>query len=99
MWSRCWQPVASAAVSVEQMRSTAAVTAPQRVCPITRISFAPATAQPYSMLPSTFRLVTLPAMRTLKMSPTPRSKINSAGVRESMQLRTTASGCCPSPWR
>ena len=51
---------------------------------------------PYSMLPSTFRLVTFPAIRTLKMSPTPRSKISSAGVRESMQLRTTASGCCPS---
>ena len=41
------------------------------------------------------RLVTFPATRTLKMSPTPRSKISSAGVRESMQLRTTASGCWP----
>ena len=38
---------------------------------------------------------TLPAIRTLKMSPTPRSKISSAGVRESMQLSTTASGCWP----
>ena len=49
--SRCWQPVASAAVPAEPARSTAAVTAPHRVCPITRISFAPATAQAYSMLP------------------------------------------------
>ena len=78
------------------MRLTAAVTAPHRVCPMTRISFAPATAQPYSTLASTFRLVTLPAMRTLKMSPMPKSKISSAGVRESMQLSTTAKGCCPS---
>ena len=33
------------------------------------------------MLPSAFRLVTFPASRTLKTSPTPRSKISSAGVR------------------
>ena len=39
------------------------------------------------MLPSTLRLMTLPATRTLKMSPTPMSKISSAGVRESMQLK------------
>ncbi len=35
-------------------------------------------------------------MRIVKASPTPRSKISSVGVRESMQLRTTASGNCPS---
>ena len=85
--------MAPATVAEEPARSTAAVTAPHRVWPMTRISFAPATRHPYSTLPSTFRLATFPAIRTLKMSPIPRSKINSAGVRESMQLSTTASGC------
>ena len=42
---------------------------------------APTTAQPYSMLPRIFGLATLPATRTLKISPRPRSKMISAGVR------------------
>ena len=55
----------------------------------------PDSAHAYSTLPRIFRLVTFPATRTTKMSPTPVSKISSAGVRLSMQLRITASGCCP----
>ena len=62
-------------------RSTAAVTAPHWVWPMTRITLAPATAQPYSRLASTSAQITLPAIRTLKTSPNPRSRINSAGVR------------------
>ena len=77
--SMCWQPVASAAEPVAAVSSTAAVTAPQRVWPITSTSFAPATAQPYSDAPEHLPPVMLPAMRTLKMSPTPRSKISSVG--------------------
>ena len=38
----------------------------------------------------------LPAIRTLKTSPSPRSKTISTGVRESMQLKITAIGNCPS---
>ena len=83
----CWQPVTWSSGSVSPAVLTAVVTAPQRVWPRTRISLAPATAQAYSMLPSTCWLATLPAMRTLKMSPRPMSKINSAGLRESMQLK------------
>jgi len=74
----------------------AAVTAPHRVCPMTRISFAPATAHPYSTLPSTFRLEMFPAMRTLRMVPHPPCRRSTRRAwRESMQLSTTARGCCP----
>ena len=95
MGSKFWQPVFSVTLIFDDARFTAAVTAPQRVCPTTRISFAPATAQPYSMLPSTLGLVTFPATRTLKISPRPMSKIISEGVRESMQESTMAIGCWP----
>ena len=41
-------------------------------------------------------LIMFPAIRTLKMSPSPWSKISSAEVLLSMQLSITANGCCPS---
>ncbi len=79
--------------------TAAASRLPQRVWPRTRISLAPATLQAYSTLPITFRLVMFPATRTLNMSPTPRSKSNSAGVRELMQLTTTARGVGRLSWQ
>ena len=63
---------------------------------MTTSNFAPATAQPYSMLPRTLSRSMFPAIRTLKTSPSPRSKTISTGVRESMQLKITAIGNCPS---
>ena len=41
-------------------------------------------------------LMKLPAMRALKTSPKPWSKISSTEVRESMQLKTAAKGHWPS---
>ena len=70
--------------------------APHFVCPNTTIIFAPATLQPNSILPRISSLTTLPAILTLKTSPNPWSKINSAEVLLSIQLKITANGCCPS---
>ena len=93
---RLVSPVASTVSRPFATRSQVAFTAPQRVWPSTTISFAPATLHANSMLPSAFGLATLPARRTLKMSPRPRSKRSSAGERLSMQLRMQAIGCWPS---
>ena len=75
--------------------SQAPFTAPQAVCPRTKISFVPANLQANSMLPKISWLTKFPAMRTLKISPIPWSKTNSAGTRESIQLKTVAKGNCP----
>ena len=93
---RLVKPVACTVSRPLPTMSHVAFTAPQLVWPNTKINFAPATLQANSMLPSTLRDNTLPAKRTLKMSPRPRSNRISAGDRESMQLSTTAMGCCPS---
>ncbi len=76
--------------------SQAPLTAPQRVWPRTTTALAPASLHANSIDPRMSSLSTFPAMRQLKMSPSPWSKINSALVRESMQLRMMAMGCCPS---
>ncbi len=89
------QPVASAMGVSEPKRSTAALTAPHELWPMTTTSFAPAQRHAYSMLPRTLSFATLPATRTMKASPRPRSKTSSTGARESMQLRTTAMGYWP----
>jgi hypothetical protein len=59
--------------------SQAPFTAPHFVWPSTTIIFEPATLHPNSILPRMSSLIILPAMRTLKTSPSPWSKINSAG--------------------
>jgi len=68
--------------------------APQLVWPMISTAFDPAALQANSMLPSTSSSATFPAMRPLKTSPIPKSRINSAGARESIQLKTTAAGYC-----
>ena len=76
--------------------SHAPFTAPQPECPKTTISLEPASLQANSIEPTISSFNTFPAMRILKISPSPWSKISSADVRESMQLRMTAKGYCPS---
>ena len=78
--------------------SMAPLIAPQAVCPITKTTLAPATLQANSMLPKISSFAMLPATRTLKISPMPRSMITSAGARESMQLRITAAETAPWRW-
>ena len=55
----------------------------------------PATFVANSILPKMSSLIMFPAIRTLKTSPKPWSKISSADVRLSIQLKITANGCCP----
>ena len=59
---------------------------------MTAIIFAPESFVANSMLPSMSGFSILPATRQLKMSPRPRSKMISAGARESMHPRITAAG-------
>jgi hypothetical protein len=73
------------------------LTAPQPLCPRTRMRSTFSSATAYSMLPFTVTpapSTTLPVSRTTKMSPTPTSKGISSATRESAQLTITASGNC-----
>ena len=93
---RLVRPVAATGSMPLCTKSQVAFTAPQRVWPSTTTSLLPTILQANSMLPIAFALATLPATRTEKMSPMPRSNSSSAGARESMQLRMIAIGCWPS---
>ena len=59
---------------------------------VTNINLDPPTWHAYSKLPKISSLIIFPAIRTLKISPIPKSKIGSTGVLESIQLTTAASG-------
>lgn len=74
---------------------TVASTAPQDVCPKTRIVEHPKLDTANSMLASKLGATTLPATRTTKRSPTPWSNMSSAGLLESEQVSTTANGRWP----
>ena len=58
---------------------------------MTSTTFEPAALQANSMLPNMSSSAMLPATRPLKISPMPKSRISSAGARESTQLKTIAS--------
>ena len=90
-------PIDPGKVAFFDTTSQAATTAPQRVWPSTRISGAPRTAAPYSMVPMVAVSTMLPALRATKSSPRPRPPNNSSGgTRLSEQLTMVAHGACDS---
>jgi len=72
--------------------SQAPFTAPQLVCPNTTINLVPASLDANSILPKISSFTKFPAIRILKISPKPWSKINSADTLESIQLKMVAKG-------
>ena len=75
--------------------SQAPAIAPHPVWPRTGIGPLPAALPVNSMLPKMPSLTQFPAIRMLKTSPMPLSKMSSALVRESMRLRITVKGRWP----
>src|SRR5688572_16290163 len=73
---------------------TVAVTAPQRVCPMTTTRRESNCDAANSIDPTTDGATMLPAMRTTNRSPKPSSNRISTGVRESEQPSTIANGRC-----
>ena len=74
--------------------SRVAVTAPHFECPSTTTSRVPNCEAANSTLPTSDGATMLPATRITKRSPSPWSKISSAGTRASEQPRMMASGSC-----
>lgn len=60
--------------------SIAALIAPHDSCPNTRISLAPDTLHPNSMLPKISSFTKFPATRAKKRSPIPLSNTSSTGI-------------------
>ena len=75
--------------------ASAAVTAPQPLCPITTKSGVCRCMPAYCSVPMISAEMTLPATRTMNSSPKPASKTSSGGTRESLQPRMVAYGCWP----
>ena len=72
----------------------AAFTAPQPLCPSTKITLVPSTAAPYSRLAMISDVAMFPAIRATKRWPMLWSNTNSTGTRESAQESTAAKGSC-----
>src|SRR3989344_1423858 len=86
-WPGSWVPSCTTLMVAE--------TAPQLLCPSTRMSGTCRTSIAYSMLASASSFRKLPASRTTNRSPGPWSKASSGAMRESAQIRMAAKGRCP----